>query len=396
MKKISFLLLLFIAAFSGCKKDVLKGSHDPCFGSKPANATHPMKDSLQAMIDRYIAKGLPGIQVAVQNNNGFFSTSGGYARIETKSKLNPCATTWIFSITKTYTAALLLKQKEKGLIDLSKPIAHYLPKTMADQIAGSERITVRMLASHTSGLVDHTTLPEFLERQFTDPSHQPTLQEDIEMVYGKPLLFEPGSDFLYCNTNFLLLHYILEKVTGKTYEYLLQHEIIKPLHLQNTYYNVSMGQLKSLNFPDYYLDRTTTDKLENVTDWNNYVGNASFGYGGIAASAPDVIRFYEALVKGQVVSATSLQEMKTWVQGNESTQPDYGLGLEYFQYAPGSTGQYGHEGDGIGNSTLVMYVPDNNTFLFVNITAGRKLGGPYLFKITDFKNEISRYVANWR
>jgi D-alanyl-D-alanine carboxypeptidase len=396
MKTTTWILLLFILAFTSCKRDVFK--KDDAYADKACktNAAHPMTDSLQAIIDRYIAKGIPGIQVAVKNKSGWVFTSGGVSSLETKSSLPPCATSWIFSITKTYTAVLVLKENEKSTIDLDKPIAQYLPQEMAAHLRGSAEITVRMLLHHTSGLVDHTTVPEFLERQFTDPAHQPTMQEDIEMIYDKDLLFAPGSDFMYCNTNYLLLHQILERVTGKTYELLLRNEILNPLHLQNTYYGMSDGQLKNLHFPDYYFDRNANGQLENGTAWNNYLGNASFGYGGIAATPADVIRFYEALENGQVVSAASLQEMKTWVQGKESTQPDYGMGLEYFQFAPGSTGQFGHEGDGIGNSTQVMYVPDNHTFMYVNITAGRKLGGPYLFKVTDFKNEISKYVATWR
>jgi D-alanyl-D-alanine carboxypeptidase len=396
MKHILFLLLAVAMAFTSCKKELLTGGPSSCTGSETGTTTHPMKDSLQAIVNRYIAKGLPGIQVAVKNNDGLYVTSGGYAHIETKTPFETCATSWIFSITKTYTAVLVLKQQEKGLIDVSKPIAQYLPKAVADHLVGSDEITVRMLLSHTSGIVDHTTLPEFMVRQFNDPAHQPSMQEDVEMVYGKPLLFEPGSDFSYCNTNYLLLQFILENSTGESYEHLLRSEILQPLHLKNTYYNVNAGLLKSLGFPNYYFDRHGNDQLENATQWNNYLGNASYAYGGIAATATDVISFYEALVKGQVISAASLQQMKIWVQGKASTQPDYGLGLEYFQFASGSTGQYGHEGDGIGNSTLVMYVPDNNTFLYVNITAGRKLAGPYLFKVTDFKNEISKYVATWR
>lgn len=396
MHTISFLFLTATLAFASCKKDSVKDPYDACSCSVPIYTTHPMKDSLQAIINRYITKGIPGIQVAVKNSSGLYITSGGYASTETKTAWEPCATSWIFSITKTYTAALIMKAKERGMIDLNKPIAQYLPKAIADSIAASNKITVRNLLNHASGLVDHTTQPEFLERQFTDPAHQPTMQEDIEMVYGKPLQFEPGTDFQYCNTNYLLLHFILENATGKTYEHLLRSEIIQPLQLQNTYYNLSMGKLKSLDFPNYYFDRNGKGQLENGTEWNNYLGNACHGYGGIAATATDVISFYEALVKGRVVNQASLQEMKIWFQGKESTQPDYGMGLEFFQYAPGTTPQFGHEGDGIGNSTLIMYVPETNTFLFANITAGRKLGGPYLFKITDFKNELSAFIAKWR
>jgi D-alanyl-D-alanine carboxypeptidase len=396
MKPVLVFLLMAASAFTSCDKVLEKGNPNNDCGPVSVNALHPMKDSLQAIIDRYIVKGIPGIQVALKNKNGWYFTSGGYAVTETKEKFTPCTPGWIFSITKTYTAALVMKEKERGTIGLDKPISRYLPKHIADSITGSSNITVRQLLSHTSGIVDHTTLPQFLERQFTDPAHQPTMQENIRMVYGRQLMFAPGTDFFYCNTNFLLLHFILENITGKSYEYLLRSEILQPLGLQNTYYNLGTGQVKNLHFPNYYLDRNQSGTLENATEWNNYVGNACFAYGGIAATPADVILFYEALVKGRVVKPSSLQEMTTWVQGRESTEPDYGLGIEHFQFASKTTAQFGHEGDGIGNSTVVMYVPDTDTYLYVNCTAGRKLGGPYLFKITDFKNEIRSYVASRR
>ncbi|HYH14535.1 MAG TPA: serine hydrolase, partial [Flavisolibacter sp.] len=169
-----------------------------------------------------------------------------------------------------------------------------------------------------------------------------------------------------------------------------------PLNLQETYYAPTDEMNISLGFPNYYLDRHGNEQLENATAWNNTIGRACAGWGGIAATSADAIRFYEALMKGQVVNNTSLQEMKTWFQGKGSSDPNYGFGLEYFQYAAGTTPQLGHEGDGIGNSTMLLYTPDNDTYLFINITVGRKLAGPYLFKITDMKNELGKYVAQWR
>lgn len=217
------------------------------------------------------------------------------------------------------------------------------------------------------------------------------------MVYGKPLLFEPGTDFSYSNTNFLLLEKILEQVSRHPYESLLRSEILAPLRLQHTYYNLPEGQARQLSFPGYYLDRYANEQLEDVSRWNSALANASNGYGGIAGTSVDAIRFLEALVKGQVVSPASLIQMRTWVQGRESTQPDYGLGLEYYQFAPGQgQGQYGHEGDGIGCTTQVMYVPENDTYLYINCTVGRQIFGPYLFKTTDFKKELCGYVAKWR
>lgn len=397
MQKLSlFFILITLLIFSSCRKDLLRQPVEPCANNIANNAAHPMKDSIEAIMARYIAKGLPGVQVTVKNNDGWYSTAGGYASLEIKAPMQACAAGWLFSLTKAYTASLVMQQHEDGKVNLEAYIKDYLPSDMAARIKGSDQVTVRMLLNHSSGILNFTDLPEYMTGQFNNPADQPTISEMLEMVYDKELLSTPGTKYFYSNTNYLLLYVILEAVTGKPYQQLLQTGILNPLQLRETYYNVSPAKATALNFPNYYFDRYAKDQLENVTLWNHYVGDASYGWGGIAATPADAIRFYEALMQGKVVSATSLQQMTTWFQGEDSDAPNYGLGMEYWQFHPGSTPQRGHEGDGIGNSTMILYVPDNNTYLFINCTAGRKLFGPYLFKVTDFKNELGRYVARWR
>jgi len=396
MKSKYSVFLCVLIVLTACQKNLMVRSVSQCEANDHSNPMHPMKDSVRMIIQRYIANGIPGIQVAVKNKDGLLIEMGGYASIENKTSYGPCSTGWLFSITKTYTAALVMKLKEQGLIDLEKPISTYLKEKEAQSITDHEKITVKMLLNHSSGIVDFANLPAYQMEQFNNPLKQPALDEILKMLQGHALNFIPGSDFSYSNSNYLLLHYIIEHASGKSYAFLLNKEIIQPLHLDETYYTLNEHQLKTLGFPNYYFDRYANENLENITAWNNALGNACASWGGIAATAPDAIRFYEALMNGQVVSTNSLQEMKTWVTASESSQPDYGLGLEYFQYAKGTTPQIGHEGDGIGNSTMILYVPDNNTYLFINCNAGRRFYGPYLFKITDFKNELSRYVANWR
>jgi D-alanyl-D-alanine carboxypeptidase len=303
---------------------------------------------------------------------------------------------WIFSITKTFTATLVMKLAEQGRIDLDERISMYLPENAAFSIKGSDQVTVRQLLQHSSGIADFTSLPVYQLAQLNNPVNQPSIVKILGYMEGQNLKSEAGAIFDYCNTNYLLATLILEKVTGKPYNDLLQEEIIAPLKLTHTYFHLSEEQLHRLGFPDYYFDRFANNQLENVSRWNNALGNACVGWGGIASTPADVLSFYQALMEGRVVSPASLQQMIDWFKGKNSEQPDYGLGIEYFQYAEGTTPQRGHEGDGIGNSTLVLYVPDNDTYLYVNITAGRKLYGPYLFKVTDCKNELAAYVAKWR
>src|SRR5690606_24641145 len=328
------------------------------------------------------------------SGDGWLYVTGGHAKIEDKKALQKCDANWLFSITKTYTAALILLQKEAGKINLDEKIGAYLGNNVTKYIEGHEKISVRMLLNHTSGIDNVTELPVFQVGQLNNPLKQPSVMESIRMMDGRPLLFEPSSDFFYSNTNYLLLQLILETVTGKYYGQLLEEQLLDPFHLGETWYQLPAWQVETMSFPNSYFDRFGNNQMENISRWNNALANASDGFGGIAASAVNVIGFYNQL--GNILSTESLNEMHTWVQGKNSTQPDYGLGIEYFQYAEGTTPQWGHEGDGVGSSTQILFIPDTNTYLYVNINAGRQLMGPYLFKITDFKNELCSLVASWR
>ena len=84
--------------------------------------------------------------------------------------------------------------------------------------------------------------------------------------------------------------------------------------------------------------------------------------------------------------------MRTWIKGKESTVPDYGLGLEYIEYNKG-VATYGHEGDNIGATTQLIYVPASDTYLFISINAGRQIFGQYLFRTTDAKIDLCRFVS---
>lgn len=398
MKTIQLLIItiLFLVLGTSCKQDLLNTDYEPGNDDVVSNPNHPMKDSLQFLTEKYISKGIPGAQVVIKNDDGWLYVSGGYAKIETEEPFRSGGASWLFSITKTYTATLVMKQMEAGRINPDSLIENYLPQNVLGKISGYEKITVRMLLNHTSGIVNVTDLPEFFVRQMNDPLNQPTIEDRLEMVKGEPLVFEPGTDFMYSNTNYLLLQLILENVSEKSYWQLLDEQILSPLQLTHTWHDLSESQTVSRGFPNYYFDRHANEQLENITKWNSALANASDAYGALAATPSDVIKFHEALLGGEIISENSLEEMQTWIKGTDSTEPEYGEGFEYWQFNPGSTPQFGHEGDGIGCSTQFFYVPDNNTFVYININAGRQLFGPYLFKITDMKRDICRYVANWQ
>ncbi len=389
---LKLLPLLLLLGTGACHKDIYGEDVGAVTGDLPVNPNHPLRDSLAAIVQKNLNKGLPGMQVMVKSPDGWTVVNGGYAKIENQTPWRDNATAWLYSITKTYMATLLVKAQERGQIDLDDPINRYLSDDIAKNLPQSDRITVRQLLSHTSGYVNFTITPGYFLNELNQPLNQPDLEDQLAFMYGKPLLFEPGTDYFYSNTNFLLAQFILERVTGKPWGEQLYADILTPLGLNQSYYPVTDAQILQLGFPNYYFERFNNGELENCTGWHNAIAHSLNGYGGIAANGADVIRFYEALMNGQVVNQTSLDEMRQWVQGKQSTEPDYGLGMEYYEYIKGVP-TYGHEGDNIGGTTQILYIPSKQIYVFITINAGRQLYGQYLFKTSDAKIEVCRFLS---
>jgi CubicO group peptidase (beta-lactamase class C family) len=131
----------------------------------------------------------------------------------------------IASVTKTFTAAAILRLEQQGKLKRSDPLSKYVPDFL-----NGERITIEQMLSHTSGLPDYYSLPEYATRKY----QRVTLSDLIAWVKTKPLDFLPGSKSSYSNTGYAFLAYIIEQVSGKPYEQFLAEEILKPAEMKET------------------------------------------------------------------------------------------------------------------------------------------------------------------
>jgi D-alanyl-D-alanine carboxypeptidase len=397
MKNMIAWITLFISLTS-CQMDFQDEVAVTIPGSIPVNDTHPMKDSIDALVKNAIQKGIPGMQVMVKNADGWYVANGGYSKIETRTPINDNMVVWLYSITKTYTATLTMKLKERGLIDLDKPISAYLDERIVNQMDKSDRVTVRQLLNQSSGYPEIVKDPAFMMNQLNNPRQVLSTEEMIAYAYKKPTVHDPGKWFFYSNTNYGLLTLILERVSGKSYSELLEKEILEPLDLKKTYGNLTDEQLVSLGFPNYYFERYNNGQLENITNWHNNIAQSLSGMGGVAGNGADVIKFFEGLFGGEIISNSSLQEMRTWIRGDGSDENDYGLGLEYYgkfnSQIPTET--YGHEGDNLGGTIQFLYVPVNDTYVFIQLNVGKQLWGEYFMRVIDAKQSVCKYVARYR
>lgn len=234
-----------------------------------------------------------------------YKKSVGYADTASQ-RLNDEETKFrVGSITKTYTAVMVLKAMEEGKLKLDDKLARWFP-----QFENAKEITLKMMLKHRSGIFNFTEIPGESEWESTPHSQE----EFIEYISKPKSSFAPDTDYQYSNTNYALLGFILEKIYQSDYNQLLHTFICNPLRLKNTYYtfknNLANNESYSYNIQGTYLKNGSIH-------YSNEPGS-----GGILASANDVNIFISALFKGKVISPESLEIMLPKENG------EYGLGIE--------------------------------------------------------------------
>lgn len=272
--------------------------------------------------------------VAVSKNGEIIYTKSiGLADVENNVKATENSRYRIGSISKTFTAVLVLKAVEDNRLDLNQTIDKWFPT-----IANAKKITIKHLLSHRSGIHNFTDDKDYLTWN-TQPK---TEKEMIEIIATGGSDFNPDSKAKYSNSNFVLLSYILEKTFAKSYSDLLQELIVKPIGLTNTYVfgkiNPKNNECKSYRF-------ARTWKLEPETDFT-----IPLGAGAIISTPRDLTKFADALFGGQLLTNESLELMKTIKDG-------YGIGL--FQIPFYKSLSYGHTGGIDGFSSVYSHFTDD-------------------------------------
>ena len=225
----------------------------------------------------------------------------------------------IASLSKQFTAVLILRLVDEGLLDLDQPIATYLPEYRADV---GRRVTLHHLLTHQSGIPNYTNLPYV----WSDSLTQRYATEDLIRRFGSGTLeFEPGTHYRYSNTNYLLLAAIAERVTGESFEALLTQRVLAPLGLQHTGVDDRSALLEKRAF-GY---EKTTRGYRPVADM--YMKNLQ-GAGSMYATVEDLFRWDQAWYTHALLSKKAVKTLEksytesstTWIPPYAST---YGYGV---------------------------------------------------------------------
>ncbi len=264
----------------------------------------PLPDTIQEQADEAIGHGFDGVVVYVDQAGKppQYAASGWHDR-EARIPARPQALFKIASISKLYDAVAVTKLVSDGRLSLDKTIADYLPE-LVGRIEHAERITLRLIVQHKSGIPNFTDAPNF----WAEPTE--TYEESLALILDKPASFEPGEDYEYCNTNYLLLNKIMDNILGYENFRFIQEEILIPLNLNNTF-----PSLSEVNTDDVMSGYHVGHPLDLKTDEH-----------GMLATAEDVGDFLRALNDGslfepgeqEIYSTIYKYEHAGWVPGYQS------------------------------------------------------------------------------
>lgn len=241
----------------------------------------PLPETVQEQLDEAIDNGFDGMIVYVDQAGKppEFYAAGWHDR-KNKIPANPKALFKIASISKLYVAVTVAKLANDKQLSLDKTLADYLPE-LAGRIENADKITLRMMVQHRSGIPDFTRTSGYWE---APPKAN---RENLELVLDKLSEFEPGKGYRYSNTNYLLIGEILDKTLGYSHHQYIKENILMPLGLNNTYSVLSEVNIEDV-MSGYYAGYDADLK------YNDFINPA----GSMIATAADVGIFLRALNDG--------------------------------------------------------------------------------------------------
>ncbi|QEU94360.1 serine hydrolase domain-containing protein [Streptomyces kanamyceticus] len=325
-------------------------------------------EATRRALDGIVAEGVPGVTAQVRDKYGSWDAASGVGDLKRGTPRGEHDRFRVGSITKTFVATVLLQLQAEGRIDLDDAVGKWLPGVVEGHGHDGDRITVRQLLNHTSGIFDYTTDEDFAKKVFSKEFFKHrydtwTPERLVKLAMRHKPDFEPGTEWKYSNTNYILAGMIIKKVTGNAYGDEIRRRVINPLHLNATTVpgtRATMPRPSSRAYGKLPLDPEA--KVYDVTELNPSMGGSA---GEIISDSADLNRFYSALLGGRLLPKAELAEMKTVVPV-DGRAGGYGLGISEVQL-PCEGMLWGHDGGIHGSSSLALTTPDGRHSMALNI-----------------------------
>lgn len=302
---VSFATIFFLFACSNSNSSLTQSS------PQPTTLAATVDSLVQAQMQQ---NGIPAMTVALAKKGQMLYVRGYGTSDLASGRPNQSSSVFeIGSITKQFTAARIMQLQEQGKLHIDDDAVGYLPG-----YGFASAITIRMLLNQTSGLADFTNFANFGQWVLDGVSEPDALTQ----IAQAGLQFTPGSQYAYSNSNYYLLGSIIEKVSGEAYAVDLQQNILTPLTLNNTFYDLPPASVAASGYTH------SGGALVPATIWNR---SAAFAAGALSSNVYDLAAWDYALMSGKVVSPASFQAM-TSSNGFYQDGYSYGFGLALSTY----------------------------------------------------------------
>ncbi|MFG2647018.1 serine hydrolase domain-containing protein [Streptomyces sp. NPDC048436] len=336
----------------------------PALASSPGDRHRATRKAMEAAVN----ENGPGVTAQAKDRHGTWNAAAGIGDLERQTPRGAHDRYRVGSITKTFVSTVVLQLVAEGELSLDDKVGRWLPGVVEGHGHDGDRITVRQLLNHTSGIFNVTDDPGFRDKVFTEKflAHRYdtwTPEQEVAIAMRHKPDFKPGKGWEYSNTNYVLAGMIIEKVTGESYADEIRQRVIKPLGLKATTVpdtDPKMPQPSSRAYTK--LSDAPDAKTHDVTEMNPSVMGAS---GGMISSSADLNRFYTALLRGKLLPKKQLAEMKTAVPMDDDGSRAYGLGLERRKTSCGKM-IWGNGGDAPGSSSGALATADGGHALAFN------------------------------
>ena len=354
-----------------------------CSTSWTAKATTNLKSfepaALQGIVETTAKELLlPGAIVRLRTPQG--NIAFGYGATELGGTTSPRADTHFraASNTKTMTAAVIVLLVQEGKLRFDDPVSKYV-----EGVPSGDDITISELLKMRSGLYNYTSAPELAESLDNDPTRVWTPRELLAIAFKPPTTFAPSKEYDYCNTNYVLLGLIAEKIKGAPLAKLFQDRLFGPLGMKHTLLPANTSNTIPELYSHGYLygsssyalvdapypaDLQAADKAGTLKPNDDTGQNPSYAYaaGGVISTADDLAIWMRALVGGKLFDAHYLRRWLDSLEPQDPSKPlgqKYGYGISQITFGPNSV--YFHGGEMPGYNSFMGYDPVNAVTLIV-------------------------------
>ncbi|MGH0589399.1 serine hydrolase domain-containing protein [Bacillus mycoides] len=337
---------------------IVKAEPTQSVSSSLQTSTQRDRNSVKQAVRDTLQLGFPGVLAKTSEGGKTWSYAAGVANLSSKKPMKTDFRFRIGSVTKTFTATVVLQLAEENSLNLDDSIEKWLPGVIQGNGYDDKQITIRQLLNHTSGIAEYTRSKGF---NLMDTKKSYRAEELVKMGISMPPDFAPGKSWSYSNTGYVLLGILIEKVTGNSYAEEIENRIIEPLELSNTFLPGNSSVIPGTKHARGYIQLDGASEPKDVTYYNPSMGSSA---GDMISTADDLNKFFSYLLGGKLLKEQQLKQMLTTVPTGEDALGRYGLGI-YETNLPNGVSIWGHGGS----------IPGFVTF------AGGTLGGKHTLAV---------------